>query len=126
MSETKTIICLILFFTALVLLLCCPVCISLTGGCMPNYSEGERSGELIKISKKGLILKSWEGQLVLNQFAIGKDGSNLFQFSAIDDEVGHKLEKLIGKKVTLKYHQYFIGPAIQSTNYTIVSVEEVK
>ena len=28
-----------------------------------NYSEGSRSGRLIKISKKGVLFKTWEGQL---------------------------------------------------------------
>ena len=28
-----------------------------------TYSEGTRSGELIKISNKGVIVKTWEGEI---------------------------------------------------------------
>jgi hypothetical protein len=104
----------------LVVLVICGGCmVQLLGGLMPDYSQGERAGRLIKISKKGVIWKSWEGQLVLNDFAIGEGGSNLFEFSATDDDVGHELEKLVGQKVTVTYSQFLIAPMQQSTACTV-------
>lgn len=39
-------------------------CITLLlAGCSRNYSEGERMGIITKFSHKGLIWKSWEGDL---------------------------------------------------------------
>ena len=101
-----------------------PCCIRWTGGVMPTYSEGERTGMLIKHSKKGVIWKSWEGEIILNEFQIGKEGSNLFSFSTQDDAVGKELEAMVGKKVVIRYHQYLIGPIQQSTSYTVESVRE--
>lgn len=116
----------IIGFSVVILMFLGSCLVSVFGGLMPDYSEGERTGELIKVSKKGVFFKSFEGQLVLNQFAIGKEGSNLFQFSTLDDKVGEDLSKLIGKKVVVKYHQYLIGPIQQSTDITITEVMEIK
>jgi hypothetical protein len=30
-----------------------------------NFSDGERTGDIYKFSKKGLIYKSWEGEMYL-------------------------------------------------------------
>jgi uncharacterized protein YwgA len=39
------------------------------------YSEGVRSGELIKISHKGFVVKTWEGEL-----SQGISGAQIFSF----------------------------------------------
>jgi hypothetical protein len=100
-------------------------------GCMPNYSQGSRAGEIVKCSKKGLTFKSWECTVKLSDFGLRSGGaeagwSNVFECSTIDEEIGQKLESLTGKKVAIKYHQFYIGPIWQSTDYTVTSVEEVK
>lgn len=33
-----------------------------------NYSEGQRTGDVYKFSKKGLIYKSWEGEMYLGGY----------------------------------------------------------
>ncbi|HSP40652.1 MAG TPA: hypothetical protein VLN46_04400, partial [Gillisia sp.] len=40
------------------------------------YSEGTRTGELIKFSKKGVIYKTWEGEI-----SQGISGAQIFQFT---------------------------------------------
>ena len=40
------------------------------------YSEGVRSGELIKISRKGVLMKTWEGEV-----SQGISGAQIFKFS---------------------------------------------
>lgn len=69
------------------------------------YSEGVRSGELIKISHKGLVIKTWEGEL-----SQGISGAQIFAFSVMEDEVVviENLKKWQGKKVTLEYEERFI------------------
>ena len=64
------------------------------------FSEGVRSGELIKISHKGLVIKTWEGEL-----SQGISGAQIFAFSVMEDEVVviENLKKWQGKKVTLEY-----------------------
>ena len=68
------------------------------------YSEGVRSGELIKISHKGFVVKTWEGEL-----SQGISGAQIFAFSVMEDEVIviQKLKKWQGKKVTLEYEERF-------------------
>ncbi len=45
------------------------------------YSEGVRSGELIKISNKGFFTKTWEGEI-----SQGISGAQIFSFSVEDQE----------------------------------------
>ena len=45
------------------------------------YSTGTRSGELIKISNKGYVVKTWEGEI-----SQGISGAQVFQFSVLDDD----------------------------------------
>lgn len=64
------------------------------------YSEGTRSGELIKFSRKGVIFKTWEGEV-----SQGISGAQIFQFSVLDkdQEVIKKLQENEGNYVKLTY-----------------------
>jgi hypothetical protein len=64
------------------------------------YSEGTRSGELIKISKKGVVFKTWEGEM-----SQGISGAQIFSFSigGKEKELVEKMEQLQGKYVTVEY-----------------------
>ncbi|MCW1147527.1 6-phosphogluconate dehydrogenase [Flavobacterium lacisediminis] len=68
------------------------------------YSEGVRSGELIKISHKGFLVKTWEGEL-----SQGISGAQIFAFSIMDNEttVIEELKQNQGKKVTLEYEERY-------------------
>lgn len=93
------------------------------------YSEGTRTGTLIKISKKGYVLKTYEGQLNLGGFSTGDDGvvGNIWNFSVSDERVFRKLQELEGKQVTLHYDEINRAMPWQGdTNYFIELVEEVK
>ena len=65
-----------------------------------TYSEGIRSGELIKFSNKGVIVKTWEGEI-----SQGISGAQIFSFSVLDkdDEVIKKLQEYQGQYVKLTY-----------------------
>ncbi|MEN9867379.1 MAG: hypothetical protein RL748_2969 [Pseudomonadota bacterium] len=67
------------------------------------YSEGERTGYLQKISKRGYICKTWEGEILMSPTpgAIPEK----FSFSVRDDALAHDMEKLLGKPVVLTYAQ---------------------
>ena len=68
------------------------------------YSEGVRSGELIKISHKGFVVKTWEGEL-----SQGISGAQIFAFSIMDNQemVIEDLKKWQAKKVTLEYEERY-------------------
>ena len=86
------------------------------------YSEGVRSGELIKISHKGVLVKTWEGEI-----SQGISGAQIFSFSVEDQEkqVISDLQKFQGRyvKVTYKerYATYFW---LGDTKYFITKVEQ--
>lgn len=69
-----------------------------------TFSEGYRAGELIKISKRGLMFKTWEGRL-----SQGVSEEQQFNFSVqkSDKEVLEKLKQFQGKKVKLTYIERF-------------------
>jgi len=68
------------------------------------YSEGVRSGQLIKISHKGFVVKTWEGEL-----SQGISGAQIFSFSVMENEevVIEDMKKWQGEKVTLEYEERY-------------------
>ena len=98
--------------------------------CNWTYSTGTRAGSLIKISYKGVILKTYEGQLNLGGFRQdASDGlsGNIWEFSVWDDEIYKQLQDYEGKHVKLHYKQkYKAMPWQGDTDYFIHKVEEVK
>lgn len=71
-----------------------------------TYSTGNRTGLLQKLSYKGTVFKTYEGELILS--SIRSQGniaiaSEKFFFSVINDEVARKLENLQGQFVTVHY-----------------------
>ena len=79
-------------------------------GCKENYSVGEKVGNLIEFTKKGVIWDSWEGRMNLTQTGMNTSGEP-FQFSFDNDRNDQdSLVKLLyqaqieGWKVKLNYH----------------------
>lgn len=80
-------------------------------GCKENYSVGEKVGNLIEFTKKGVIWDSWEGSLNLTQTGMNTSGAP-FYFSFDNDRTDQdSLVQLLyqaqveGWKVKLKYHE---------------------
>ena len=94
-----------------------------------TYSDGTRAGNLIKISKKGVVFKTYEGQLNLGGFQQNSDGisGNIWEFSVRDREVYGQLQSLQGKQVKLYYKErYKAMPWQGKTNYFVYRVERVE
>lgn len=89
-----------------------------------TYSEGYRAGELIKISKRGLLFKTWEGRL-----SQGVSEEQQFNFSVqkSDADVLEKLKDFQGKKVKVTYIERF-GTFfwLGDTKYYVKEVELLK
>ena len=73
-----------------------------------SYSEGERAGYVQKLSKKGWLCKTWEGELALVTMP-GTVGEKFF-FSVPDDVVAEKINQSLGKRVTLTYQEHIGVP----------------
>ena len=88
------------------------VCIiTLLSGCKENYSNGEKVGNLIEFTKKGVIWDSWEGRLNLTQTGMNTSGEP-FSFSFDNDRNDQdSLIKLMQKaqvegwKIKIRYHE---------------------
>ncbi|UII79173.1 6-phosphogluconate dehydrogenase [Flagellimonas sp. CMM7] len=68
------------------------------------FSEGYRSGELIKFSRKGVLVKTWEGQI-----SQGVSGTNIFSFSVEDsqEEVIEQMKEYQGRYVKVTYKERY-------------------
>jgi len=88
------------------------------------YSEGVRSGELIKFSNKGVMFNTWEGEI-----SQGISGAQIFQFSVLqkDQEVINKLKEFQGEYVKLDYvERYATFFWLGDTKYYITKVTKAK
>lgn len=84
------------------------------------YSTGQRSGELIKISHKGVLFKTWEGEI-----SQGISGAQIFSFSVLDDEAIAKLKEYQGSYVNLTYiERYRTFFWMGDTKYFVTTVEK--
>ncbi len=69
-----------------------------------SYSSGERAGWIQKLSKKGWICKTWEGELALVSIP-GSATVEKFPFTVANDAVAAELTEVMGKRVTLHYEE---------------------
>ncbi len=84
------------------------------------YSEGTRAGELIKFSHRGVLIKTWEGEI-----SQGISGAQIFSFSVLDknDDVIEKLKEYQGNYVKVTYIERFDTYAIWGeTKYFITEI----
>ncbi len=88
-------------------------------GCAPHYSDGTRTGVVTKISHKGILWKTWEGQLNFGGMVQGDKGmvANVWDFTVESPSLVDTLNQAAasGKQVSLHYHQYLKRP-VQSTD----------
>lgn len=98
--------------------------------CGMTYSEGTRSGVLTKVSKKGFIFKTYEGELNVGGFNQGEGTimpASVFKFSANKKSVYDQLESEQGKKVVLHYKQVVKNFFWQGeTDYFVYQISTVK
>jgi len=86
------------------------------------YSNGVRSGELIKISHKGYLVKTWEGEI-----SQGISGAQIFSFSVEGkhQDIIQQLKDYQGKYVKVEYiERYRTFFWWGDTRYYITKVEK--
>ncbi|MDO1449147.1 hypothetical protein Q0590_22915 [Rhodocytophaga aerolata] len=108
------------------------VLILLVGGyyIFGSYSEGSRAGTIVKLSRRGVLVKTYEGQLNLGGFSgeTGSPASSLWDFSVSSgqEDVIRQLEEasLNGKRVKLYYKEKFFQLSWRGdTKYFVYKVE---
>jgi hypothetical protein len=69
-----------------------------------SFSKGERVGYVQKLSQKGWLVKTWEGELQM--LPVPGAMPEKFEFSVRDDAIAQKLNAAVGKKVSVYYEQH--------------------
>jgi lysophospholipid acyltransferase (LPLAT)-like uncharacterized protein len=88
-----------------------------------SYSDGDRSGFLQKLSRKGWICKTWEGEMAM--VTLPGTVAEKFPFTVRDDDLAKKLSADIGKRVTVHYEQrkWIPTSCFGDTEYFVTSVQ---
>jgi hypothetical protein len=87
-----------------------------------DFSTGERVGWVQKLSRRGWLCKTWEGELQMS--TIPGSAPMLFQFTVPDDSIATAIERASGKKVALYYEQHIGIPTtcFGETEYFVTRV----
>jgi hypothetical protein len=91
-----------------------------------SYSKGERAGYVQKLSEKGWLCKTREGELAM----INVPGTltEKFAFTVRDEAIVEKVNRSLGKRVSLVYEQHIGIPTscFGETEYFVTDVREVR
>jgi len=100
-----------------------------------SYGEGYRVGNILKLSKKGVIFKTWEGELSQGFLEGAQDSSaggvatRIWYFTVNSDEavitqINHAIDA--NKKVKVFYKEKYTNlPWVGDTRQIVYKVEEV-
>jgi len=90
-----------------------------------TYASGERAGYIQKISKKGWLCKTWEGELAMAN--LPGTMPQIFTFTVRNDSIAHVIEQNAGKQVSLTYQQHRGVPTscFGETEYFVTGVHRV-
>lgn len=89
----------------------CALVLLALSACKENYSQGEKVGNLIEFTKKGVIWETWEGSLNMTQTGMNTSGEP-FYFSFDRDRSDQdslinlmKQAQVEGWKLKIRYHE---------------------
>jgi len=90
-----------------------------------TYSSGDRAGYVQKISKKGWICKTWEGELAMAN--LPGTMPQIFSFTVRNDSIARIIEQNAGKQVSLTYEQHRGVPTscFGDTEYFVTRVNRI-
>ena len=98
---------------------------SVLTACGSQFSDGDRVGLVSKLSNKGLVFKSWEGEMILGGTSDGV--ANVWRFHVNDTNVVRQIQESMGSgsRVKLHYNQWALAPLSQESDYDVTSVTVV-
>lgn len=87
-----------------------------------TYSSGDRVGYVQKLSKRGYVCKTWEGELGQSNFP--GQAQQLFAFTVRGDSLANVINLHEGKQVALTYDQHIGIPSscFGDTEYFVTGV----
>ena len=86
------------------------------------YSDGERAGYVQKLSRKGWLCKTWEGEMTM--VAMPGTMSEKFVFTVPRDAVAAKINASVGRRMALHYeqHRWIPSSCFGDTEYFVTGV----
>ena len=90
-----------------------------------TYSSGDRAGYIQKLSKKGWICKTWEGELAMVN--IPGAMQERFAFTVRSDSLAAAMNGMMGSQVSITYdeHRGVPGTCFGETNYYVTAARPV-
>jgi hypothetical protein len=109
-------------------LLCVLVLVAIVSACGRDYSSGSRIGVVTKISHKGVIWKSWEGEALL---ALPNANPTMapekFTFNVAPEAVDKvRSAQETGERVELVYRQWFVSPPSIDNDHVVIDVRPTR
>jgi hypothetical protein len=91
-----------------------------------TYSDGERAGYVQKLSRKGWLCKTWEGEMAM--VTMPGTLTEKFEFTADTATVAEQINASVGKRVALTYVQRRFIPSscFGDTEYFVTAVRVVQ
>ncbi len=130
-NKNKGFTVIELIIVLVIILIISAICV---GSCssIGNYSNGDRLGTITKLSHKGIIWSTWEGELVMGGVKAdnnsGGSVANVWEFSVTDSVIAEQIQKAMdsGTVIKLHYNQVLIAkPWNGSTTYYVDKVSTV-
>jgi lysophospholipid acyltransferase (LPLAT)-like uncharacterized protein len=87
-----------------------------------SYAEGERAGYVQKLSKKGFVCKTWEGEMAM--VTMPGTVAEKFLFTVPSDAIAARINASVGKRVALHYqqHKWIPTSCFGETEYFVTDV----
>jgi hypothetical protein len=86
------------------------------------YATGERAGYVQKLSQRGYICKTWEGEMAM--VTMPGTLTEKFNFTVVNEAVAAKINASIGKRVALQYaqHKWVPSSCFGDTEYFVTGL----
>jgi hypothetical protein len=88
------------------------------------YSSGQRTGYVQKLSHKGWVCKTYEGELAMT--TVPGTAPQIFRFTVRDENVARAIDEASGSQVVLDYEQHVGVPTncFGETEYYVTRVRK--
>jgi hypothetical protein len=101
-------------------------CVAAANGVGRGYSDGVRVGQVYKLSRKGLIWKSWEAEMLSGQAADQPGAPAVrWEFTIRDPAVVAEAREAqtTGKTTKVTYVEWLMSPVTMDSDYEAVVIE---
>lgn len=88
-------------------------------GCDAGYSNGAREGVIYKVSNEGIMLRSWESEMLVGSAA----SATTWSFSTRDDALGNALTAALGKTCAVSYREWLTQPWSLATSHEVLRLD---